>query len=177
MSVKVAARISDVVASSRGQLDQVRAEVDRLRAEIEHEQSRPIPLGTIEERVDATISRLQNFASSLITGGEFIHPSGLPQVGDQLALLPLHPFTVAAVVAPDALKGWFMEKASGALERLPEPVDGPTRAKRVVALETKLRAAEIKEVALSWEMANEGLDPGWRGDISPELVLGLENAA
>jgi hypothetical protein len=171
---KAAARITDAIGHARDQLDQVRAEAASLRAELEHEANRPVPLGTIEERVDATIARLQSFLSPMVTGGEFIHPGGPHQAGDLLAQMPAHPFAVAAVVAPDALKGWLMGRASGALETLPEPANASTRAKRVATLKAKLRASEVREVDLCWEMLDANLDPEWNGDISPELVLGLE---
>jgi hypothetical protein len=174
---KAAARIVDAVGHARDQLDQVRAEAASLRAELEHEANRPVSVETIEERLDATVARLQNFACSLVTAGDFIAPNAPPQVGDQLALLPVHPFTVMAAVAPDALKSWLMERARGALATLPEPVDEPTRAKRIAALEAKLRASEAHEVALVWEMLDAGLDPDWRGDLDPVIVLGLEEAA
>jgi hypothetical protein len=176
MSAKPAARFTDAVGHARDQLDQVRADAVRLRDEIEHEQSRPVPLGTIEERVNETVARLQSFLSRMVTGGEFVHPGGPHQAGDLLVQMPVHPFTAAAVATPEALKGWLMERATSALQSLPEPADAATRAKRIAALETKLRAAEVREVDLCWEMLDAGLDPDWRGDLDPNLVLGLEAA-
>jgi hypothetical protein len=174
MSAKATARITDAVGHVRGQVDQVRADAVRLRDEIEHEQSRPVPVGTIEERVHETIARLQSFLSRMVTGGEFIHPGGPRQAGDLLAQMPVHPFTVAAVVAPDQLRAWLMERATSALQSLPEPADATTRAKRIEALQAKLRAAERSEADLCWQAMEAGIDLDWRGDLDPLLVLGLE---
>jgi hypothetical protein len=172
MSVKTAARIADAVASSRGQLDQVRAEVDRLRGELEIETSRPVPTEVIEARIDRTVARLRSFVPGQLSLGDLLMPDG-NQIGDYLARLKLSPFEIAAVMAPAELKGWLMSEVARVMATLPEPADDATRTKRVAGLKRQLRAAEVREVGLSWEMANSGLDPDWRGDLDPDLVLGL----
>jgi hypothetical protein len=176
MSAKTAARIADAVASSRGQLDQVRAEVDRLRGELEIETSRPVPAEVVEVRVEATVARLRSFVQGKVSIGDLFLPDG-NQVGDHLTQAQVSPFEMAAVVVPDQLKDWLMAGAAHAMAALPEPADDATRTKRVAALKRQLRAAEVREVGLCWELLDAGLDPDWRGNISSELVLGLENAA
>jgi hypothetical protein len=175
MSGKAVARIADAVASSRGQLDQVRAEVDRLRGELEIETSRPVPTEAVEARVDATVARLRSFVPGQLSLGDLLMPDG-NQIGDYLARLKVSPFEIAAVVAPDQLKDWLMAGTAHAMAALPEPADDATRTKRITALKRQLRAAEVREVDLSWEMLDAGLDPDWRGDLDPLLVLGLESA-
>jgi hypothetical protein len=175
MSAKTAARIADAVASSRGQLDQVRAEVDRLRGELEIETSRPVPPEAVEARVDATVARLRSFVPGQLSLGDLLMPDG-NQIGDYLARLKLSPFEIAAVLMPDALKGWLVAEVERVMAKLPEPVDDATRTKRVTSLERQLRAAEVREVDLCWELLDAGLDPDWR-NLDPDLVLGLENAA
>jgi hypothetical protein len=175
VSVKVAAKISDAVASSRGQLDQVRAEVERLRSELEIEASRPVPAEVVEVRVEATVARLCSFVQGKVSIGDLFLPDG-NQVGDHLTQARVSPFEIAAVVAPDQLKDWLMAGTAHAMAALPEPADDATRTKRITALKRQLRAAEVREVDLSWEMLDAGLDPDWRGDLDPLLVLGLESA-
>jgi hypothetical protein len=81
------------------------------------------------------------------------------------------------VVAPAELKGWLMSEVARVMATLPEPADDATRTKRVAALKRQLRIAEVREIDLSWQLLDAGLDPDWRGDLDPDLVLGLENAA
>ncbi len=174
MSAKAVARIADAVASSRGQLDQVRAEVDRLRGELEIETSRPVPTEVLEARIDATVARLRSFVPGQLSLGDLLMPDGA-QIGDYLARLKVSPFEIAAVVAPAELKGWLMAEAERVMAKLPEPADDATRTKRVAGLKHQLRVAEGREVDLSWAMTEAGLDPDWRGDLDPELVLGLSD--
>jgi hypothetical protein len=176
VSARAALRVTDAIAQLRDQLDRIRDEVAQLQVELGIETSRPVPVEETTARIDATVTRLQGFVAQQLMVGDLILPDG-DQIADYLARLTVSPFAVAAVVAPDALKGWLLEKATAALETLPEPVDGPTRTKRVAALETKLRSAEIREADLCWQALEAGIDLEWRGDISPELVLGLEETA
>jgi hypothetical protein len=175
MSAKAALKVTDAIGQLRDQLDRIRDEMAQLRGELEIEASRPVPVEEVTARIDTTVSRLRGFITPQLTVGDLILPDG-NQVADYLARLTVSPFAVAAVVAPDQLRVWLLEKATSALQRLPEPADVATRAKRIEALQAKLRAAERSEAALLWESLEAGIDLEWRGDISPEVVLGLEGA-
>jgi hypothetical protein len=177
MSARAALKVTAAIEDVHSQLAQVRAEAERLRGEIEHEETRPVSVETVERRVDETILRLESFAARMLTGGEFIHLGGPSQSGDHLAQLPVHPFVLAAILNPSQLRVWLLGSAHAALETLPEPVDDATRASRVRELQTKLRTVEAAEVELSWAAEAAGIDPNWSGDLDPALVLGLENAA
>jgi hypothetical protein len=176
MSARAALKVTDAIAQLRGQLDRIRHEVAQLRDELEIEASRPVPLSETEARIETTVERLRGFVANQITVGDLILPDG-NQTADYLAQLRTSAFAIAAVVAPDQLRGWLRERATVALETLPEPVDAAVRGKRIAALEARLRDAEATEASLCWEAAAAGIDLDWRGDLDPALVLGLENAA
>jgi hypothetical protein len=175
VSTKPTLRVTDAIAQLRDQLARIRSEVSQLQGELEIEASRPVPVEETTARIDATVSRLRGFIAPQLPVGDLILPDG-KQVADYLARLTVSPFALMAALAPDALKSWLLEKATSALESLPEPADAATRAKRIEALQAKLRAAERSEAALLWESLEAGIDLEWRGDISPEVVLGLEGA-
>jgi hypothetical protein len=176
MSAKAALKVTDAIAQLRDQLDRIRDEVAQLRGELEIEASRPVPVEETAARIDATVSRLRGFITPQLTVGDLILPDG-NQIADYLARLTVSPFAIAAVVAPDQLRAWLLEKATSALESLPEPADATTRTKRIEALQAKLRAAERSEADLCWQALEAGIDLEWRGDLDPALVLGLQEAA
>jgi hypothetical protein len=176
VSARATLKVTDAIAQLRDQLDRIRDEVAQLRGELEIETSRPVPVEEVTARVDATVTRLQGFVAQQLMVGDLILPDG-GQIADHLARLTVSPFAVAAVVAPDQLRSWLLEKTTKALETLPEPASAEDRAKRIKALKAKLRVAEHSEAALLWESLEAGIDLEWRGDLDPALVLGLENAA
>jgi hypothetical protein len=173
VSAKAALKITDAIAQLRDQLDRIRDEVAQLHGELEIEASRPVPLSETEARIDATVVRLEGFVASQITVGDLILPDG-NQIADYLARLTVPGFAMAAVVAPDQLRSWLREKTVKALETLPEPVAGPERAKRIAALKAKIKAAEVREADLCWQALEAGIDLGWRGDLDPQIALGME---
>jgi hypothetical protein len=175
VSARATLKVTDAIAQLRDQLDRIRDEVAQLRGELEIETSRPVPVEETTARIDATVTRLQGFVAQQLMIGDLVLPDGT-QIADHLARLTVSPFAVAAVVAPDQLRSWFLEKTTKALETLPEPVDASTRAKRIATLKTQLRAAETREVTLLWEAAEAGIVLDWRGDLDPAIVLGLEAA-
>src|SRR3712207_796519 len=105
MSAK-ALKVLDAVAELRSQVDRIRNEASQLRGELEIEQSRPVPLSETEARIEATVARLQGFVANQIMVGDLILPDG-NQVADYLARLQVPGFAIAAVVAPDQLRGWL----------------------------------------------------------------------
>jgi hypothetical protein len=168
------AGLREALGLARDELGGVRSEVASLKADLELEQSRPLPLAVVERRVDATIARLRAHAAArLSVAGALVMPVG----GD--AEHALHssgvaPFAVAALVDPDALRRWLMHEAETALQRLPEPATDEVREVRLLELRCRLAAAERRESDLCWQSFDNGLDPGWRADLDPAAVLGLD---
>ena len=161
MSAKAAARITDAssgrsssrMASSTGQ----RAEVDRLRGELEIEASRPVPVEEIEARVDATVGRLRSF----VPGSSRSATSSAQAEPDRRLPGPAHCLALrdrgrGGAGRAEGAGSWT--EADRALASPTEPADDATRTKRIAALKRQLRAAEVREVDLCWQMLDAGLD-------------------
>jgi hypothetical protein len=169
------AGIAAALGLARDELATVRAQVAALKAEVELEESRPVPLSVAEEKVDKALAYLrQDAAYRVPVRGALVR--GDDDGGDAaqaLRMSGLSAFAIAAVAAPDGLRAWMLDEAKVAMRDLPEPVDRATREARLAELHRKLDAAERQEADLCWQSFDNGMDPEWRGDLSPAAALGL----
>src|SRR4051812_47907572 len=134
-------RVLGGVDDAANELARLRRDVESAKADIAAEEVRPVPLGEIEARVEAAVSGLRAQAERLVLAGELARAEGGSLVG-MLGAAQVSPMVVAAVVAPGPLAGWLRQQALTAADKMGEPVDAATRAKRLADLRAKLDKLE-----------------------------------
>jgi hypothetical protein len=168
-------RVLGGVDDTTNELARLREQIEQTKRDLEIEAGRPVPLGEIEARVEATVSGLRAQAERLVLAGELARAEGGSLVG-MLGAAQVSPMTVAAVVAPGPLAAWLREQALAAAARMGEPIDAETRAQRLAELRGRLDRRERDEAELMWSADERGLSLPWRPDMSPAAVLGLDAA-
>lgn len=163
-----AATLANPVAAAMSELEGLRAQVRELKIEIKELQHRPVTLAEVDERIDRAVDSLARDGREQLMVGYFLSPGQERFSFIKDRKVPL--FEALAVLAPEMLREGLRNAVRVEADRLPDGVTPEARAAELERLRAELRATEVREIALCWELGDAA---PWRGDLAPELVLGI----
>jgi hypothetical protein len=164
-----AATLTSPVAAAQAEIVQLRAQVRELKLEIRETERRPVTLAEAEERVDQAIDHLAQRGRELVPAVYLLSPG--QEAFGFIVDRKLPVLESLAVLAPELLREGLRNAVRVEADRLPDGRTPEARAAELDRLRGELRQVETREVALLWELGDQA---PWRGDLSPELVLGIE---
>jgi hypothetical protein len=167
--------LADALTQAQAELARIRDEIAQVKIEIEETERRPVSQVEAEARIDRTISTFADRARRELPYGYFLAPSvGSPEY---LRKSNCTPIELLALIAPNQLRATLLAGVGQAAASLPDGIEAADRIKTIAELHARLMELERAEVEQLWAVEDAGMNASWRSDLSPVLVLGLEQAA
>ena len=79
-----------------------------------------------------------------------------------------------AIVAPDGLRAFLLQRLESVLVDMPEGIATPEREAQLEKMDAELFKLEVEEESVISEFEAVGLDVHRRGDASPAIILAIE---